>query len=85
MAPTEASHLAGECVGANLLAFMGALYALRGFAVILWLFGTPGLWGAVFGALVFVMLYPIVMATTLMVGVTDTWLDLRARQNNEKS
>ena len=71
--------------GANLLAFMGALYALRGFAVILWLFGTPGLWGAVFGALVFVMLYPIVMATTLMVGVTDTWLDLRARQNNEKS
>jgi hypothetical protein len=70
--------------GANLLAFMGALYALRGFAVMLWLFGTPGILGAVFGAMVFVLLYPIVMATTLMVGLTDTWLDLRARQKNEK-
>ena len=71
--------------GANLLAFMGALYSLRGFAVMLWLFGTPGILGALFGAIVFLMLYPIVMVTTLMVGVTDTWLDLRARQNHEKS
>jgi hypothetical protein len=63
---------------------MAALYALRGFAVMVWLFGTPGLLGLVFGAIVFVLLYPIVMATTLMVGVTDTWLDLRARQSNEK-
>lgn len=75
--------------GANLLAFMGALYALRGFAVMLWLFGSPGVLGAVFGAIVFLLLYPLVMITTLMVGLTDTWLDLRARrlkrQDNEKS
>ena len=70
--------------GANLLAFMGALYALRGFAVMLALFGTPGFWGVVFGGIVFLLLYPIVMTTTLMVGLTDTWLDLRARQKNEK-
>ena len=29
-------------------------------------------------------LYPIVMATTLMVGLTDTWLDLRARRSKER-
>jgi hypothetical protein len=70
--------------GANLLAFMGALYALRGFAVMLSLYGTPGLLGVVLSVVIFVFLYPIVMATTLMVGLTDTWLDLRARQRNEK-
>ncbi len=74
--------------GTNLLTFMAALYAVRGLAVMIALFGTPGLLGMLFGALVFLMLYPIVMATTLMVGLTDTWLDLRARrltrQDNEK-
>ena len=74
--------------GANLLTFMAALYALRGVAVMLSLFGTPGVVGVVFGGIVFLMLYPIVMATTLMVGLTDTWLDLRTRhytrQDNEK-
>lgn len=70
--------------GANLLVFMAALYALRGFAVLLSLFGTPTVLGAVFGAVIFLLLYPIVMATTLMVGLTDTWLDLRTRRNNEK-
>lgn len=71
--------------GANLLIFMAALYAVRGLAVIVALFGAPTLFGAFFGALIFVMLYPIVMATTLMVGLTDTWLDLRARgQKSEK-
>jgi hypothetical protein len=73
--------------GANLLTFMAALYAVRGLAVLLTLFGSPSLFGALLGALLLVMLYPIVMATTLMVGLTDTWLDLRARrlrQDNEK-
>jgi hypothetical protein len=74
--------------GLNLLVFMAALYAVRGFAVIIALFGSPSLMGALFGVLLFLMLYPIMMATTLMVGLTDTWLDLRARrltrQDNEK-
>ncbi len=67
--------------GANLLAFMAALYALRGFAVMLWLFGAPSILGGLFGAIVFLLLYPIVMTTTLLVGLTDTWLDLRTRRN----
>lgn len=74
--------------GLNLLVFMAALYAVRGFAVIVALFGSPSLIGGLFGVLLFLMLYPIMMATTLMVGLTDTWLDLRARrltrQDNEK-
>ena len=74
--------------GLNLLTFMAALYAVRGFAVMIALFGSPTLIGALFGVLLFLMLYPIMVATTLMVGLTDTWLDLRARrltrQDNEK-
>jgi hypothetical protein len=78
---------AASRAGANLLTFMAALYAVRGLAVMLALFGSPSLFGALFGALLLVMLPPIVMAATLMVGLTDTWLDLRARrlrQDNEK-
>jgi len=74
--------------GLNLLVFMGALYAVRGVAVMISLFGSPGVVGMLFGAFMVLMLYPIVMATTLMVGLSDTWLDLRARrlmrQDNEK-
>ena len=79
-------HHVADRAGANLLTFMAALYALRGFAVIIALFGAPTLFGAIFGAFITVMLYPLVMATTMMVGLTDTWLDLRARRirDNEK-
>ena len=66
----------------------GHVEEVRGLAVILALFGSPSVLGAMFGVLLVLMLYPIVMATTLMVGLTDTWLDLRARrltrQDNEK-
>lgn len=81
-------HAAADRAGANLLVFMAALYAVRGFAVMIALFGAPTLLGVLFGAIVLLLLYPVVMATTLMVGLTDTWLDLRARpftkKNNEK-
>lgn len=73
-------HGAADRAGANLLTFMAALYAVRGLAVIVALFGAPTLFGALFGAFLLLMLYPVVMATTLMVGLTDTWLDLRARR-----
>jgi len=65
--------------GANLMTFMGALYALRGLAVLLALFGVPGPLGVLFGAVVTLILLPMVFATTLIIGLSDTWLDLRAR------
>ena len=78
----------GERLGSNLVFFMGALYALRGLAV-----GVAVLLGLVGGhtpvlialAVVGVLLYPIVVAGTLLLGVTDTWLDLRsAHVTNEE-
>lgn len=76
-------------LGSNLVFFMGALYALRGLAVLVAL--VLGMVGSqlpvllVLG-LVAVLLYPIVVAGTLLLGVTDTWLDLRSggRTANEE-
>ncbi|NIP82313.1 MAG: DUF2232 domain-containing protein [Gemmatimonadetes bacterium] len=68
-------------VGSNLVFFMGALYALRGLAVLVALvLGLVGLQLPVLLVLVLVgvFLYPIVVAGTLLLGVTDTWLDLRS-------
>ena len=75
-------------VGSNLVFFMGALYALRGLAVVAAL--VLGLVGAQLPVLIVLgvvglLLYPIVVAGTLLLGVTDTWLDLRSgRVANEE-
>jgi Predicted membrane protein (DUF2232) len=66
--------------GANLLVFMGALYALRGFGVLAAVAGTPGPLVAVAGALVFLLLYPFVMGAAVILGLSDTWLDFRTRR-----
>jgi hypothetical protein len=67
--------------GSNLLTFMAALYALRGLAVLVVLVGAaPGVLALVLGALAILFLYPLVVAATLVVGLSDTWLDLRARR-----
>ncbi len=73
-------HHAALRAGSNLLTFMGALYALRGVAVLLALAGVPGPAGVLFAALATLFLYPLVMTATVLVGLTDTWLDLRARR-----
>lgn len=69
-----------ERTGSNLLAFMAALYALRGFAVLLVLGGAPGPVALILGGLVLLLLYPLVVVTTFLVGLTDTWLDIRTRR-----
>jgi hypothetical protein len=73
-------------LGLNLAVVMGALYALRGFAVtvalILGMIG-PRVGVLVALGLVGVILYPIVVAGTLLLGVTDTWLDLRSGRRAE--
>ncbi|CAN5742164.1 hypothetical protein BH23GEM9_BH23GEM9_10830 [soil metagenome] len=67
-------------VGENLVTFMAVLYALRGAAVLVVIGGVPGPLGMVLGALLIVFLYPFVMATAFLVGLSDTWLDIRARR-----
>jgi len=66
--------------GSNLLAFMGTLYALRGVAVLLVLAGMPGPFGLALAIVIGVLLYPMVMAATFIIGLTDTWLDIRRRR-----
>lgn len=70
--------------GTNLLAFMAALYVLRGAAVLLVLGGAPGIGGWILILLVGLLLYPLVMAAMLAVGLSDTWLDLRTRRARSK-
>lgn len=66
--------------GANLLVFMGGLYALRGLAVVVALFGMRRGTVAVL-AVVALLLWPIVVTGALLVGVADTWVDLRAARD----
>jgi hypothetical protein len=66
--------------GSNLLTFMAALYALRGAAVLLVLGGATGPFGLAMAALLLLLLYPIVVITTVLVGLSDTWLDIRTRR-----
>ncbi|MGZ8376168.1 MAG: hypothetical protein ACXW0Z_02910, partial [Gemmatirosa sp.] len=73
-------------VGANLLAFFGALYALRGLGVLRW--WAPEKWAALF-ALGVALLLPVLgvalLAGTLglialLLGLGDTWQDWRNRR-----
>lgn len=67
-------------IGCNALFFMGGLYALRGLAVFLFFSGgAPPVFSILFGVLVAVFLYPLVLTAAVLVGLGDTWLDIRGR------
>jgi hypothetical protein len=64
----------------NVLVFMGALYALRGLAIFVYLAeGTRSILAMIFGVLVLIFLYPVVVTGALLMGISDTWLDVRNR------
>jgi len=68
-------------VGENLLVLMSGLYLLRGTGVLLWVAGavvTSG-WMALAWAAVALLLYPLAFTAALVLGLGDTWLDLRRR------
>ncbi|HSJ05067.1 MAG TPA: DUF2232 domain-containing protein, partial [Longimicrobiales bacterium] len=71
-------------VGENLLTFMAVLYALRGAGVLLVISGVPGPVGMLVVGVLVVLLYPFVMATTFLVGLSDTWLDIRKRRGEAR-
>ena len=66
-------------VGANIAVFMGALYALRGVGVALFISGGISLFGFVVFVFGFVFAAPVVIGFAVLTGIADTWLDLRAR------
>ena len=68
-------------LGGNLVAAMGGLYVLRGTAVFACVVASTIRSGRIVAALgiVAVLLYPVTIGATLVVGVSDTWLDLRSR------
>ena len=70
----------GVRVGGNVVMFLCGLYVFRGLAVLAWLGTTvvsSGWWIAVwvFAAILF---YPVTLGTALVMGLSDTWLDLRS-------
>jgi hypothetical protein len=67
-------------LGANLVLFMGALYALRGVAVYVFMLArSRSVPAIVVSVLVVVFLYPLAMSAAVVMGVGDTWLDVRRR------
>lgn len=68
-------------VGGNALLFAGALYLLRGVAVLYWV-GAATLtsaWTAAAWVAAAVLLYPLALAVALALGLGDTWIDVRRR------
>ena len=66
-------------MGLNLLAFISALYALRGAGVAVTLTRGVSVLGWVLLALAFLLLAPFLFAAALLIGLGDTWIDIRAR------
>lgn len=64
--------------GANLATFMAALYVVRGAAIVVALSGAGGFAAFLMGVLA-VLLLPLFAGAALVIGLSDTWLDLRRR------
>jgi len=69
--------------GTNALVFMGALYALRGVAVVLFLYGGLNLIGMIVFVVGLLFVAPVIAAGAMVIGIGDTWLDLRTRARPE--
>lgn len=68
-------------VGGNVLLVMGGLYLLRGIGVVFWVGASAvtSAWSLVLWAVVGVLLYPVALVVMLLLGLGDTWWDLRGR------
>jgi Predicted membrane protein (DUF2232) len=66
-------------VGANLVVFFGALYALRGFGVLAWFYPQTALGAQLAASAAAVVLLPVSLPLAVGLGVTDTWIDWRRR------
>ncbi len=66
-------------IGANLAVFMGALYALRGMGVVMFVSGGLSFFGYLMFFLGLLLAAPVVIGFSVLFGIADTWLDLRKR------
>jgi len=66
-------------MGANLLAFTSVLYMVRGIAVLFAITGGVTIARGLVMVLGVILAAPLVLTGALVVGVGDTWLDIRAR------
>ncbi len=65
--------------GLNTVCFMGALYALRGAAVVVDIVRGLSVFGWVMLTLATLFLPPFVLVGAFMIGLGDTWFDVRSR------
>ena len=65
--------------GSNAAVFMGALYAVRGAAVVSFFGGGRSWFGILLLALGLLLAAPVLLTGALVIGLGDTWLDLRTR------
>ncbi len=72
-------------VGANIVLFFGALYALRGFGVLAWFFPQSSLGAQMAAGIAAVILLPVSLPLAVGLGVTDTWIDWRRRLRTASS
>jgi hypothetical protein len=68
----------GRNAGFNLLVFFGLLYAIRGLGLLLWV-SKGRYWFLVLLSLIPNGGLAVLLALSLALGITDTWLDLRHR------
>jgi len=66
-------------LGSNAIVFMAALYMLRGAAVFMFLSGGLSVLGYALMLVGLVVAAPVFMSMAVLIGVGDTWLDLRSR------
>jgi hypothetical protein len=66
-------------VGSNAVLFMCALYALRGAAIAAFFGAGATVQSAIFLFLGFLFAAPVIFVGALVIGLGDTWLDLRAK------
>ncbi|HET7322212.1 MAG TPA: DUF2232 domain-containing protein [Longimicrobiaceae bacterium] len=73
----------GARIGLNALVFMAGLYALRGVGIFLFLIGrAPSVLSVIFTVIAAIFLFPLFLAAAgfaMLLGLGDTWLDVRGR------
>jgi hypothetical protein len=65
--------------GVNAMVFMGGLYVVRGAGVVVFLSGGVSVLGVLLLCVGMVFLAPVIITGAMIIGLGDTWLDLRKR------